>query len=232
MKAVLSAPLRDLPDLLVRFVLTSELRMFSPPGVLPASIISAAAAERAEISSSAGSHVFSFPSAFLCVLCGERRTPSPQRTQRNAEAENENCNSCRHRLKQLSIHLPRLPPCAGSPTMKPLLRRALPSLFLTLAVFGLAILPTSGQEKSVRPGINKPFEDPDVQEYLGKFEVESREVFGKRHEIIAACKLKPGIAVPAVGAGTGLFTRLFAKAAGPKGKVYAVDIAPKFVAHV
>src|SRR5437870_4119521 len=116
--------------------------------------------------------------------------------------------------------------------MKPLLRRALPSIFLTLAIFGLAILPTSGQEKSVRPGINKPFENPDVQEYLGKFEVESREVFGKRHEIIAACKLKPGMAVADIGAGTGLFTRLFAKAVGPKGKVYAVDIAPKFIAHI
>jgi ubiquinone/menaquinone biosynthesis C-methylase UbiE len=35
-----------------------------------------------------------------------------------------------------------------------------------------------------------------------------------------------------VGAGTGLFTRLFAPAVGPEGRVFAVDIAEKFVKHV
>jgi ubiquinone/menaquinone biosynthesis C-methylase UbiE len=102
------------------------------------------------------------------------------------------------------------------------------TLCLALAV-GLSAL---AQDKSVRPGINKPFEDPDVKEFIGKFEVESREVYAYRKEIVAACKLKPGMAVADVGAGTGLFTRLFAAAVGPEGKVYAVDIAPKFVEYV
>jgi len=88
------------------------------------------------------------------------------------------------------------------------------------------------QEKSVRPGINKPFENPDVKEFLGKFEVESREVFTRQKQIVAACKIKPGMAVADIGAGTGLFTRLFAKEVGPKGKVYAVDIAVKFIEHI
>jgi len=88
------------------------------------------------------------------------------------------------------------------------------------------------QEKSVRPGINKPFEKPDVKEFLGKFEVESREVFTRQKQIVAACKIKPGMAVADIGAGTGLFTRLFAKEVGPKGKVYAVDIAVKFIEHI
>jgi predicted methyltransferase len=35
-----------------------------------------------------------------------------------------------------------------------------------------------------------------------------------------------------VGAGTGLYTRLFGKAVGEKGVVYAVDIAPKFLEHI
>ena len=106
--------------------------------------------------------------------------------------------------------------------------RFVPSLAVALAV----CCPALAQEKSVRPGINKPFENPDVKEYVGKFEVESREVYAKRQEILAACGLKPGMAVADVGAGTGLFTRMFARAVGPEGKVYAVDIAPRFVEHV
>jgi len=88
------------------------------------------------------------------------------------------------------------------------------------------------QEKSVKPGINDPFKNPDVKEYTKKFEGESREIFVKRKEIVAACKLKPGQVVADVGAGTGLFTRLFAAEVGPKGKVVAVDIADNFLDHI
>jgi ubiquinone/menaquinone biosynthesis C-methylase UbiE len=89
-----------------------------------------------------------------------------------------------------------------------------------------------GQEKSVRPGINKPFENPDIKEFTGKFEVESREIFARRHDIVTACRLKPGLIVADIGAGTGLFTRLFAREVSPGGKVFAVDIAPKFIDHI
>jgi ubiquinone/menaquinone biosynthesis C-methylase UbiE len=110
-------------------------------------------------------------------------------------------------------------------------RRAALGAVLTLAVLLTGSL-SPGQEKSVRPGINKPFENPNVKEFLGKFEVESREIFARRKEIVAACKVEPGMVVADIGAGTGLFTRLFARAVGPKGRVYAVDIAPKFIAHI
>ena len=90
----------------------------------------------------------------------------------------------------------------------------------------------AAQERSVKPGINDPFKNPDVKDFQGKFEGESREVFAQRGKIVAGCKLKPGMAVADVGAGTGLFTRLFAKEVGPDGQVYAVDIAPKFLEHV
>jgi predicted methyltransferase len=104
---------------------------------------------------------------------------------------------------------------------------------LVAIIFALTVGPWSyGQEKSVKPGINKPFENPDVKEFVGKFEVESREIYAKRKEIVEACKLKPDMAVADMGAGTGLFTRLFADAIGPEGKVYAVDIAPKFIEHI
>jgi ubiquinone/menaquinone biosynthesis C-methylase UbiE len=40
------------------------------------------------------------------------------------------------------------------------------------------------------------------------------------------------MAVADVGAGTGLFTRMFSPIVGESGKVYAVDISAEFVAHV
>ena len=114
--------------------------------------------------------------------------------------------------------------------MKSALHR-LPSLLLAAALLGLAG-PANAQEKSVRPDINKDFQDPDLAKFLGIFEGESREQVTHRKEIIAACKPRPGMAVADVGAGTGLFTRLLAQEVGSEGRVYAVDIARKFLDHI
>jgi ubiquinone/menaquinone biosynthesis C-methylase UbiE len=88
------------------------------------------------------------------------------------------------------------------------------------------------QEKSVRPGINDTFRDPNVSEYIEKFEIESREVFAKRAEIVAACKIAKGSSVADIGAGTGVFTRQFSDAVGAKGQVFAIDIAQSFLDHI
>src|SRR5438552_6587383 len=97
----------------------------------------------------------------------------------------------------------------------------------TLAALGVCILgaafasaPIMAQEKSVRPGINTPFEKPDLKDFLQKFEGESREIAANAKEVVAACKLKPGMMVADVGAGTGLFTRKFAAEVGEKGKAF------------
>ncbi len=94
----------------------------------------------------------------------------------------------------------------------------------------------SGQKASAEtktdPKINAAFERPDVKAYIKRFESDDREVYARRHEIVAALGLKPGMSVADIGAGTGLFTRLIAEKVGPTGKVYAVDIAPEFLAHI
>jgi SAM-dependent methyltransferase len=82
------------------------------------------------------------------------------------------------------------------------------------------------------PKINDAFKKPDVKAYIKKFESEDREPYARRHEIVAALRLTPGMTVADIGAGTGLFTRLMAEKVGPTGKVYAVDIAPEFLAHI
>jgi predicted methyltransferase len=86
-------------------------------------------------------------------------------------------------------------------------------------------------EQSVAPAINRHYESADYQQWVSTFERAGREVYDKRAEIVTAVQVKPGMAVADVGAGTGLFTRLFAREVGPKGRVYAVDITPEFVTN-
>jgi ubiquinone/menaquinone biosynthesis C-methylase UbiE len=108
----------------------------------------------------------------------------------------------------------------------------LAALNSVLALLVLLLANAPAQEKSVNPGINKNFEKPDVKKYVKTFEGESREIFADRKKIVEACRLKPGMAVADIGAGTGLFSRLFAREVGPTGKVYAVDIAKEFLEHI
>ncbi|MDG2387705.1 MAG: class I SAM-dependent methyltransferase [Planctomycetaceae bacterium] len=101
-----------------------------------------------------------------------------------------------------------------------------------LVVFLIAGSPLFAQEKSVKPGINKSFETPDVPKFIERFEREGRDVFDHQKQILAALDLKQGMKVADVGAGTGLFTRLFSPRVGSCGKVYAVDISDEFVTHI
>lgn len=103
---------------------------------------------------------------------------------------------------------------------------------VVLAVIAIIVPVLGAQEKSVRPGINDSFRDPNVKDFVGRFEIESREVFAHRQAILAACEIKPGQTVADIGAGTGLFTRLFAGAVGKTGRVIAVDISQKFLDHI
>ena len=91
---------------------------------------------------------------------------------------------------------------------------------------------TVAQEQSVRPGINRHFMDPNWQQWVNNFEQPGREVYDQRHAIVAASKVGPGMSVADIGAGTGLFTRLFAPAVEPDGKVYAIDISSTFIDNI
>lgn len=82
--------------------------------------------------------------------------------------------------------------------------------------------------------INAPFlaEDFAIEQWVERFEGESRAVFAQRSEIVAALALSPGAAIADIGAGTGFFTALFDRAVGATGRVYAVEISPGFLAHL
>jgi predicted methyltransferase len=102
---------------------------------------------------------------------------------------------------------------------------------LLLAALLLAFA-AAAQEQSIRPGINRYFVDPDWQRWVNTFERPGREVYDQRHAIVAASKVRPGMTVADIGAGTGLFTRLFAPAVEPHGTVYTIDIAGTFIDNI
>jgi ubiquinone/menaquinone biosynthesis C-methylase UbiE len=96
----------------------------------------------------------------------------------------------------------------------------------------LLILTAAAQEQSVRPGINRHFMDPDWRQWVNTFERPGREVYDQRHAIVAASQVRPGMSVADIGAGTGLFTRLFATAVEPGGTVYAIDLSGTFIDNI
>ena len=96
----------------------------------------------------------------------------------------------------------------------------------------LLVFSAAAQEQSVRPGINRHYVDPDWRRWVNTFERPGREVYDKRHAIVAASKVQPGMMVADIGAGTGLFTRLFAPKVAPDGIVYAIDISKTFVDNI
>ncbi|MEM7200774.1 MAG: class I SAM-dependent methyltransferase [Planctomycetota bacterium] len=83
-------------------------------------------------------------------------------------------------------------------------------------------------------GINDSFLDPAAEagKFVARFESESREVFTHRQELLDLLDLAEGQRVADIGAGTGFFAKLFARAVGTTGKVFAVDISPKLVEHL
>ena len=123
------------------------------------------------------------------------------------------------------------------PTHRPRRLRALLAILLVcfpLAAITRAQTPATETASSVAPGINDNFLDPnlDVAEWVERFEVESREVYNARKEVLRRLNLKPGDRVADIGAGTGFYSLLMADEVTPEGWVFAVDIAPKFVEHL
>ena len=104
---------------------------------------------------------------------------------------------------------------------------------LIIPIIACSVAP-SPPSPTVPEGINDTFlsEDLDVDQFIERFEGESREVFAQRAAIVGALGLSTGSRIADIGAGTGFFTALFAREVGDDGTVYAVEISPKFLEHL
>jgi SAM-dependent methyltransferase len=94
---------------------------------------------------------------------------------------------------------------------------------------------SAASDSSASPGgINAPFAEKelDLTGFVERFEAGDREVYVHREAIVEALGLEPGMVVADIGAGTGLFSRLMARAVGKHGVVLAVDINPGFLEHI
>lgn len=117
------------------------------------------------------------------------------------------------------------------------LRPAVAALLLLAAALpgrtGVAAAPLGAHAPaSAKPDINAPYQHPVYQDWVRRFEHPGREVYDRRYEIVNAVGIRPGMTVADIGAGTGLFTRLFVPLVGARGLVYAVDISRGFVASI
>lgn len=106
------------------------------------------------------------------------------------------------------------------------------SLLLLACVVAGTTFPIHAKEIGANPEINRAYQNPNIKEWVQRFETEGRDIYDKRQEIVEAVGIKPGMTVADVGAGTGLFTRLFSTKVGPSGKVIAVDISKPFIDNI
>lgn len=109
------------------------------------------------------------------------------------------------------------------------IRNAWAAAFALLAACGGADKPATEEETPAPAADPYPYEPVNLDLWLERLEVNSRELYSARAEVAAALKIDPGERIADVGAGTGIYTLLFAEKAGPSGVVYAVDIAPRFL---
>lgn len=112
-------------------------------------------------------------------------------------------------------------------------------------VWGQSTTDGSGDSKAKTPlythkevpnpdGIGKVYFGREIAQVMGHrgagwLERSSRELEEAPSKLMNALKLRPGMAVADIGAGSGYFTRRIARRIGASGIVYAVDIQPEML---
>ncbi|WAS95326.1 class I SAM-dependent methyltransferase [Nannocystis punicea] len=87
-------------------------------------------------------------------------------------------------------------------------------------------------EVSVKPGINDDWRGRDTRRLVRRLQSESREIWVQRERVVEVVAAGPGTVVADIGAGSGFLTLMLARAVGPGGKVYALDINGGLLASI
>lgn len=101
---------------------------------------------------------------------------------------------------------------------------------LISAILVYSITAYTEQQKQQAPASQQRFDD--IKIWVGRFEDPERDKWQKPDEVVKNLNLKHGDVVADIGAGTGYFTRRFAKAVGPDGKALGLDIEPSMVKYM
>ena len=72
----------------------------------------------------------------------------------------------------------------------------------------------------------------DIPKWVKRFESPERAAWQHPDQVVKVLNLKPGDTVADIGAGTGYFTRRFAKAVAPGGEALGLDIEPGMVRYM
>jgi len=105
--------------------------------------------------------------------------------------------------------------------------------FLSVLLLALCELTIANvAEKNANPEINRHYQDAKFQDWVGVFERSGREVYDRRHDVVQALNLKPGMNIADIGAGTGFYSLLFAQKVGKAGTVFAVDVTDDFILNI
>ncbi|MBI1357190.1 MAG: methyltransferase domain-containing protein [Acidobacteria bacterium] len=101
----------------------------------------------------------------------------------------------------------------------------------SLLAFAAAV-PVAAQE--IHHGRNhpNPHHHRSAEEWARILESPDRDPWQKPDEVVAALDLHAGQTAADIGAGSGYFSVRLAKAVGPNGKVYAVDIQQDLIDHL
>ena len=86
-----------------------------------------------------------------------------------------------------------------------------------------------GHDSGVPGGFGAHGNPRDFQLMLGRLEDPGRARWQRPAELLRALGLRRGETVAEIGAGSGYLVRRIARAVGPRGRVYAVDVEPRML---
>jgi arsenite methyltransferase len=104
--------------------------------------------------------------------------------------------------------------------------------YVVAALVAMLALAMSSASVAQEHAEGAPHEFQDAKYWAKIFESPARAKWQKPDDIVKALDLKPGETVVDIGAGTGYFTRRFAKAVGPSGEAIGLDVEPEMIDYM